>query len=83
MKYLTRQEELILLAVFQLKENAYLVTIRTFLKKYTGKNWSVSKNLLPSHWMSGAQMRLSRASKNPSLVGFSFQISSRRLAVWF
>ena len=47
MKYLTRQEELILLAVFQLKENAYLVTIRTFLKKYTGKNWSVGAVYVP------------------------------------
>jgi len=47
MKYLTRQEELILLAVFQLKDEAYLVTIRKFLRKYTGKNWSVGAVYVP------------------------------------
>ena len=38
MKYLTRQEELILLAVYHLKENAYLVTIRKYLKKFTRRS---------------------------------------------
>ena len=41
MKYLTRQEELILLAVFHLRENAYLVTVRRLLKDQTGHPWSV------------------------------------------
>lgn len=47
MKYLTRQEELILLSVFQLKENAYLVTIREHLKNCSGKNWSVGAVYVP------------------------------------
>lgn len=47
MKYLTRQEELILLAVFHLKDGAYLVTIREFLIKTTGKNWSVGAVYVP------------------------------------
>ncbi|MFC2158210.1 helix-turn-helix transcriptional regulator [Acidobacteriota bacterium] len=47
MNYLTRQEELILLAVYQLKESAYLVTIREHLKKHTKKNWSVGAVYVP------------------------------------
>jgi len=47
MKYLTRQEELILLAVYHLKENAYLVSIRKHLKKFTGKSWSVGAVYAP------------------------------------
>jgi len=47
MKYLTRQEELVLLAVYQLRENVYLVTIRKFLKKYTGRNWAVGTVYVP------------------------------------
>jgi len=47
MKYLTRQEELILLSIFHLKEKAYLVTIRKHLMEMTGKNWSVGAVYVP------------------------------------
>ena len=47
MKYLTRQEELILLAVFHLRDNAYLVTIRHFLKAQTHAPWSVGAVYVP------------------------------------
>jgi PadR family transcriptional regulator PadR len=47
MKYLTRQEESILLAVFHLGGNAYLVTIRRFLKEQTGSPWSVGAVYVP------------------------------------
>lgn len=47
MKYLTRQEELILLAVFHLRGNAYLVTVRRFLKEQTGNPWSVGAVYVP------------------------------------
>ena len=47
MKYLTRQEELILLSVYQLKDNAYLVTIREYLIRATGKEWSVGAVYVP------------------------------------
>ncbi len=47
MKSMTRQEELILLAVFQLKENAYLVTIREYLMNVTGKNLSIGAVYVP------------------------------------
>jgi DNA-binding PadR family transcriptional regulator len=40
MKFLTRPEELILLAVWRLKENAYCVPIRKMLVRYTGRDWS-------------------------------------------
>ena len=32
----------------------------------------------PDYWVSGSQMRVARASKNPWLVGLSFQISTVR-----
>ncbi len=47
MKYLTKQEELILLAIFQLKDSAYLVTIRKHLIEYSGKKWSVGAVYVP------------------------------------
>jgi PadR family transcriptional regulator PadR len=47
MKYLTRQEESILLAVFHLRDNAYLVTIRRFLREQTGSPWSVGAVYVP------------------------------------
>ena len=40
MKLLSRPEELVLLAVFRLKENAYCVPIRKQLKEVTNKEWS-------------------------------------------
>lgn len=40
MKLLSRPEELILLAVWRLKENAYCNPIKRQLTEVTGKNWS-------------------------------------------
>lgn len=37
---LTRSEEIVLLAIWRLKENAYGVTIREELSSYTGHDWS-------------------------------------------
>jgi len=47
MKSLTRKEEQILLAILNLKENAYLITIREQIKKYTGKYYSVGTIYAP------------------------------------
>ena len=47
MKSLTRQEVLILLSIFQLKDEAYLVSIRKHLKKITGKDWSMGAVYVP------------------------------------
>jgi DNA-binding PadR family transcriptional regulator len=40
MRFLSRPEELVLLAVWKLKENAYCIPIREFLNKITEKSWS-------------------------------------------
>lgn len=47
MKYITRQEEFILLVVHRLKEKAYLVEIQKQLNQLTGKNWSISSVYSP------------------------------------
>ena len=39
-KFLSRSEELVLLAVWRLKENAYCVPIKKQLVKYTSRDWS-------------------------------------------
>ena len=40
MTYLTKQEELFMMAIFRLKEPAYLINIRNFLLDHTGKDWA-------------------------------------------
>ena len=40
MKLLSRSDELLLLAVYRLKKDAYSFTIRSQLKKVTGKSWA-------------------------------------------
>jgi DNA-binding PadR family transcriptional regulator len=47
MKSLTRREEQILLAVFHLQDEAYLIPIREMIKKYTGKYYSVGTIYAP------------------------------------
>jgi DNA-binding PadR family transcriptional regulator len=41
MKYPTKKEELLLLSVLRLKNEASLVSIRRLLSESTGENWSV------------------------------------------
>ena len=43
MPLLTRTEEIILTAVIILKGNAYGITIRDYIKKVTGEEWSFAK----------------------------------------
>lgn len=47
LKLLTRAEELILLAVWKLKGNAYCVPIRAQLSEITGENWSLGSIYMP------------------------------------
>jgi len=47
MKYLTRQEELVLLAIYQLGEKSYLVNIMDKLIEVTQKEWSISSVYTP------------------------------------
>ena len=52
MKYLTRKEELVLLAIYRLEKEAYLVNIREYLNKNTSKRWSVGNVYVPLDRMS-------------------------------
>lgn len=47
MKTLTVQEEYILLAVYHLDDNAYLITIQEYLKEKTGKKRSIGSIYVP------------------------------------
>ena len=49
MTELTRKEEQILLAVHFLKDNAYLIPIREYIKEHTGKSYSVGTIYAPLH----------------------------------
>lgn len=40
MRLLSRSEEMVLVTVWKLKDKAYSVPIREYLKKITGKRWS-------------------------------------------
>jgi DNA-binding PadR family transcriptional regulator len=40
MHLLTKQEELLLLAIFRIQKDAYLVNIREHLKEHIGKDWA-------------------------------------------
>ena len=52
MNFLTRKEELILLAVLRLGESASLVRIREYLAESTGQKWSVGNVYVPLDRMS-------------------------------
>ena len=52
MKYLTRKEELILLTIFKLKDQASLVKIRGYLTDSTGHEWTVGNVYVPLDRMS-------------------------------
>ena len=47
MKFLTRQEELVLLTIHNLGEKSSLISIREHLIEVTGKDWSVSSVYMP------------------------------------
>ena len=47
MRILSKPEELVLLAVWQLKENAYGVTIRNYIIRATGTEWTVGAVYVP------------------------------------
>jgi len=46
-KYLSRPEEIILLAVMKLNDNAYGVSIRKMVQELTGKYWSIGAVYVP------------------------------------
>ena len=68
MNYLSRIEEILLLAIWKLKDNAYGISIREQVEKDTGMEW-----------MSGAiYAPLSRLKKNGYVEAFQAQGSSEK-----
>jgi DNA-binding PadR family transcriptional regulator len=74
MKLLSRPEELFLLAIWRLQENAYAVTIREQVNRTTGKTWSfgatfvtldrlVKKRYLSSYLSEPTQKRGGRSKR--------------------
>ncbi len=49
MRFLSRPEELVLHAVWRLKENAYCVPIRKHVSKLSGEDWSFGAIYVPLH----------------------------------
>lgn len=49
MDFLSRAEEIVLLAIWHLQDNAYGVTIRNRIKEATGKEWSIGAIYAPLH----------------------------------
>jgi len=47
MKLLSRIEEMVLLSILKLEENAYGVTIRKLISEITGKKWSIGAIYVP------------------------------------
>jgi PadR family transcriptional regulator PadR len=46
-KYISRPEEIVLLAVWKLKDDAYGITLRKFIQEMTGKYWSIGAIYVP------------------------------------
>ena len=47
MKLLSRNEEIVLLAIWRLKDNAYGVTIRDLVSEITGQDWTFGAIYVP------------------------------------
>ncbi len=73
-KFISRSEEYILLAIMQLQDEAYGVSIRNHLKKITGKTWAFGaihvmltrlekKKLLESHLADPTPQRGGRSKR--------------------
>lgn len=49
MKLLSRSEEIVLLAIWQLQDNAYGISIRNRVMETTGQDWSIGAVYAPLH----------------------------------
>ncbi len=49
MELLSRSEEIVLMAIWKLQENAYGVTIRERVSEVTGKEWTIGAIYAPLH----------------------------------
>lgn len=63
MKFLSRSEEFILLAILNLQDNAYVVSIREELKKMTGETWAMGALFVTLDRMSRKGYVFSRLSE--------------------
>lgn len=68
MKLLSRTEELLLLAVYRLKDNAYSFAIQTHISRVTGEDWSLGAIWTP----------LSRLVKKGHLDSFFSESTPKR-----
>jgi len=66
MKELTRKEEQVLLAVHHLQDDAYLITIREQIFRYTGTNYSVGTIYAPLNRLHINGYIESRSGRNTS-----------------
>jgi DNA-binding PadR family transcriptional regulator len=62
-KYLSRPEEIVLLAIWKLEGNAYGVSIRNLVQKMTGKYWSVGAVYVPLQRLEKKGLLKSRNSR--------------------
>jgi PadR family transcriptional regulator PadR len=97
MKLLSRPEEIFLLAIWKLQENAYGVTIQEKLKKMTGKTWSfgavfitldrLSKKKYLDSWLSDPSKKRGGRSKRmygltPSGRKALIEIKELQASIW-
>ena len=68
-KYLTRKEELILLTVYKLDEDASLVKVRELLNMSTGRDWTVGNVYVPLDRMTKLGYLETRVGKPTSRRG--------------
>ena len=72
MKYLSRPEELILLAVWRMEDEPYGVNIRKFVMALTGKYWSIGSIYVPLDRLEDkGYLRSYRADPTPERGGKS------------
>ena len=69
MKIFTKKEEQILLAIFQLKDEAYLIPIKEKIKEYTGKDFSVGTIYVPLNRLHTYGYLTARVQKPDAAVG--------------
>jgi len=97
MKFLSRSEELILIAIWRLKDNAYVVTIREDLKAMTGETWALGalfvtmermtrKGYLDSRFSESTPRRGGRVKRlyklTPTAVDSLNEIRELQASVW-
>ena len=96
-KFISRDEEFILLSVWRLKENAYAVPIQSQIKEVTGKGWGYGalfvmlnrmekKGLLESYLTDPTPMRGGRSKRIYSLSPFGvkalIKVKEAQESVW-